>query len=63
LAPGKSRLVELPNGARVEVTNQKRIGADFEVNVKFSGAGQPVVRQPLPCPHCDPTGERSVWLK
>jgi M6 family metalloprotease-like protein len=63
LAPGKSRVLELPNGARVEVTNQRRIGADFEVGVKFSGAGPPVVRQPLPCPHCDPTGERSVWLK
>lgn len=63
LAPGKRRLVELPNGTRVEVTNRKRIGADFEVSVKFSGSGQPVVRRPLPCPHCDPTGEHSVWLK
>jgi len=63
LAPGKRRLVELPNGTRVEVTNRKRIDADFEVSVKFSGSGQPVVRRPLPCPHCDPTGEHSVWLK
>jgi M6 family metalloprotease-like protein len=63
LAPGKSRLVELPNGARVEVTNRKRIGAGFEVAVKSFGAGQSLARQPQPCPHCDPTGERSVWLK
>lgn len=63
LAPGENRLLALANGARVEVTNRKRIGADFEVTVKFSGSGQPVVKNPLPCPHCDPSGERSVWLK
>lgn len=63
LAPGENRLLELAKGARVEVTNRKRIDADFEVTVKFSGGEKPVVRKPLPCPHCDPSGNLSVWLK
>ena len=63
LAVGQSRDVQLPNGARVEVTNLKRIGSGFEVSVRLSGGEQPVVRQPRPCPHCDPNGEFAVWLK
>ena len=63
LAPGENRLLELAIGARIEVTNRKRIGADFEVTIKFSGGEKPVLRKPRPCPHCDPSGEHSVWLK
>lgn len=63
LAAGQSRHVRLPNGARVEVTNRKRIGTGFEVTVQLSAGVQPVVRQPRPCPHCDPHGEFAVWLK
>lgn len=63
LAPEENRLLELANGARVEVTNRKRIGSDFEVTVKFSGGEKPVVRNPLPCSHCDPSGEGAIWLK
>jgi M6 family metalloprotease-like protein len=63
LAAGQSRVVHLPNGARVEVLNRKQIGADFAVHVKSSSAGQPAIKNPLPCPHCDPTGELAVWLK
>lgn len=63
LAVGQSRAVRLPNHARLKVTNLKRIGSGFEVTVRMSGGEQPVVRQPRPCPHCDPNGDFAVWLK
>jgi M6 family metalloprotease-like protein len=63
LAPGKSREVTLPSGARVEITNHERIGADFEVTVTIFGEAGRSDKRLLPCPDCDPNGERSIWLK
>lgn len=63
LAPGGKRIIQLANGAQVEVINQKRIDADFEVTVSSSGGGDVALRKPNPCPQCDPTGQWSVWLK
>jgi M6 family metalloprotease-like protein len=63
LAEGQRYVVTLAHGNVVEIVNQKQIGADFEVTVKSTGAGQRNVRKPVPCRICDPRGDRKVWLR
>ena len=63
LAPGERQVIQLAHGARVEVINDKRIGTDFDVTVRSSGSGQLANKRTIPCPHCDPTGQSSTWLK
>jgi len=63
LAPGERHVVQLAHGARVEVINEKLIGTDFDVTVRSSSSGQLDSKKTIPCPHCDPTGQSSTWLK
>ena len=63
VAPGESHIVRLPNGERVEVFNRERHGADFEVTVVSTSAGEPGDREPIPCRICQDAAAHSIWVR
>ena len=63
VAPGESHIVRLPSGDRVEVFNRERHGADFEVTVVSTSAGEPGAKEPIPCGICQDAAAHSIWVR